>query len=555
MPMNAAIIPPELAGLGCRFVQQQGPAPVVHAQVDAAQWQAAAAAVATNGGRLVALWGIDRRGSGGGHAVACAYAFGAILVWLDLPLPLSPGLAGNATPAGDGATPGTVKTAALNYPDLAGIFPCASRMQRAVADLNGLHAMTTAPDGGTAMPVDRRPWLRHAAWPSDYFPLRIDADPALQFATDDERYPFVPVEGEGVHEIAVGPVHAGIIEPGHFRFSVVGEKVLRLEERLGYTHKGIEKRFSGMDPLLGAKLAARISGDTTVGYGWAYCAALESLCNTTAPARAVWLRALALERERVANHLGDLGALGNDAGFAFGLAQFSRLREDWLRRNHAVFGHRLLMDWIVPGGVRADPGTDSLRGLAADAAALGVEVTRLAAIYDGHAGLQDRFAGTGCVPAALARQLNLTGMAARASGVGSDLRAQVGAQPYHELAFRAARYTAGDVAARVAVRFEEIAESLRLIRAITELLPAGPVLETLGAPQACGHAAGWVEAWRGEVLVALELDEQACIRRAHCHDPSWQNWPVLEYAVVGNIVPDFPLINKSFNLSYSGQDL
>ena len=549
------IIPQELAGLGCRFVQQPGAVPMVHAQVDARQWRAAATAVAASGGRLVALWGTDRRGSGAGHAVAAAYALGPTLVWLDLALPLLPGSAENAAPEGVDTGPGAPEMPDQSYPDLAAIFPCASRMQRAVADLNGLHAVAATPDSGTALPVDRRPWLRHAAWPADYFPLRIDAKAEARYAATDERYPYVRVEGDGVHEIAVGPVHAGIIEPGHFRFSVVGEKVLRLEERLGYTHKGIEKCFAGMEPVQGARLAARVSGDTSVGYGWAYCAALESLSNGAVPERAVWLRALALERERVANHLGDLGALGNDAGFAFGLAQFSRLREDWLRRNHAVFGHRLLMDWIVPGGVRADPGTDALRALGADAGVLGIELARLANIYDGHAGLQDRFAGTGCVPEALARQLNLTGMAARASGVGSDLRAQAGFQPYRDLAFRITRYTAGDVAARVAVRFAEITESLRLIRAITASLPAGPVLEPPGMPQACGRAVGWVEAWRGEVLVALELDEQARIRRAHCHDPSWQNWPALEYAVVGNIVPDFPLINKSFNLSYSGQDL
>jgi Ni,Fe-hydrogenase III large subunit len=551
MASDAADIAPALADLGCRFVRQPGGAPIVRAQVDAAQWRGAAAAAASSGGRLVALWGIDRRGSGAGHAVAAAYALGSTLVWLDLPLADATGGAEGDAASAIAAPP----AGALVYPDLSSAFACASRMQRAVADLNGLHAVA-APQAGRPEPVvDRRPWLRHAAWPADYFPLRIDADAAMRPATTDERYPFVTVEGEGVHEIAVGPVHAGIIEPGHFRFSVVGEKVLRLEERLGYTHKGIERRFAGMEPAQGARLAARVSGDTTVGYGWAYCAAVESLCGSAVPQRALWLRALALERERIANHLGDLGALGNDAGFAFGLAQFSRLREDWLRRNAMVFGHRLLMDWIVPGGVRADVDTDALRALAADAVALDIEVARLAGIYDGHAGLQDRFAGTGCVPATLARQLNLTGLAARASGAGSDLRAHPGAQPYNDLDFRPALSSGGDVAARVAVRFAEITESLRLLGAIAGRLPAGPVLAPLGAPQPRGWAAGWVEAWRGELMVALELDEHARILRGHCHDPSWQNWPVLETAVIGNIVPDFPLINKSFNLSYSGQDL
>jgi Ni,Fe-hydrogenase III large subunit/Ni,Fe-hydrogenase III component G len=525
------------AALDGPWIRQAGPHAIFHARADAALWSATAARVQERGGRLVALWGSDRRSLDGQHAVAAAYALAGGLYWLDLPL----------AAAGDAHD-------APSYPDLGARFPCAVRMQRAVADLNGLLARA-AGASAEAPPVDARPWLRHAAWPPDYYPLRREASGRERFDAGDERYAFVAVEGEGVHEIAVGPVHAGIIEPGHFRFSVVGEKVLRLEERLGYTHKGVEKRFAGMTPAQGARLAARVSGDSTVGYGWAYCAAVEALCAAEPPARAQWLRALALERERVANHLGDLGALGNDAGFAFGLAQFSRLREDWLRRNHACFGHRLLMDWIIPGGVRSDLPAQDLHALADEAGALAGEVCRLGAIYDGHAGLQDRFAGAGCVSAALARRLGLTGLAARASGTGSDLRSLPEAQPYAALEFRAAAAGSGDVAARVAVRFAEIAESLRLIQGIARALPDGPVACDLGAPAPRGRGTGWVEAWRGELLVALELDDCGLLLRAHCHDPSWQNWPALEHAVIGNIVPDFPLINKSFNLSYSGQDL
>src|SRR6185369_10900394 len=193
-------------------------------------------------------------------------------------------------------------------------------------------------------------------WPEGYFPLRRDAAAAVGSMSPRpaQDYAFVRVEGDGVHEIPVGPVHAGIIEPGHFRFSVVGEKVLRLEERLGYTHKGIEQRFTGLAPLEAHRLAGRVSGDSTVAYAWAYCMALESAAGVTIPARAAWLRALMLERERVANHLGDLGALGNDAALGFGLAQFSRLREDWLRASARAFGHRLMMDRIVPGGVAGE---------------------------------------------------------------------------------------------------------------------------------------------------------------------------------------------------------
>ena len=261
----------------------------------------------------------------GGFSVCAAYALADGLVWLDLPLPAD-------APA---------------YPDLAPFFPCAVRMQRAAADLLGIVA---------AGARDTRPWLDHGAWPRRPVPVaRAGARRrGLARAGEVVDYPFVRVAGDGVHEIPVGPVHAGIIEPGHFRFSVVGEKVLRLEERLGYTHKGIEKRFTELAPLEAHRLAGRVCGDSTVAYAWAYCMALESAAGCAVPPRAAWLRALLLERERVANHLGDLGALGNDAALAFGLAQFSRLREEWLRVSKEVFGHRLMMDCVVPGGTAVD---------------------------------------------------------------------------------------------------------------------------------------------------------------------------------------------------------
>jgi len=517
--------PFQLPGLDSTFTRLPGTLPMYRAQVTKAQWRAAASVVRSLGGRLVTIWGIDRRSEAGYCAVAVAYALNAGLVWLDLPLN---------------------DTESTSYPDLTATFASAARMQRAVADLSGLIASGAA---------DTRPWLRHAAWPADYFPLCGENNGRERFEALDEPYAFVAVTGDGVHEIPVGPVHAGIIEPGHFRFSVVGEKVLRLEERLGYTHKGIEKRLEAMSLAQGTRIASRVSGDSTVAYGWAYCCAAEALCATQVPARAQWLRAFALERERVANHLGDLGALGNDAAFSFGLAQFWRLREAWQRRSEELVGHRLMMDWIVPGGVKSDLRVEALRTVGEDCVALEAQVRLLESIYDAHAGLQDRFVGTGRVDAQLARQLNLTGMAARASGVGSDLRCDFGGVPYENLQVRKAHAIDGDVAARVAVRFAEIYESLRLIRKIAQDLPSGPTLGNLSEPQARGCGAGWIEGWRGEVLVTIELDDRGLIRRAHCHDPSWQNWPALEHAVIGNIVPDFPLINKSFNLSYSGQDL
>lgn len=505
------------------------PLPVMHTvAADADDWLAQAHAVAAAGGRLLALWGAPRGYAQPTQAVVCAaWVLPSGVLWCDLPV-----------------------GADVSYPDLSGIFASAGRMQRAIADLSGLRARGA---------VDTRPWLDHGLWPTGYRPLSADVvESAFAGTATPAPYPFVRVAGDGVHEIAVGPVHAGIIEPGHFRFSVVGEKVLRLEEHLGYVHKGIERRFTELAPEDAYRLAGRVSGDSTVAFAWAYCMALESAAGLTIPPRATWLRALLLERERVANHLGDLGALGNDAGLAIGLAQFSRLREDWQRLSGKLFGHRLLMDRVIPGGVAVDLDAGAIARLHAQCAAIAKEVRAMRALYDEHAGLQDRFIGTGCIDAALVQRLGVVGLAARASGVQTDLRAQFKPAPYDQLDPRPASHDSGDVAARVCVRFQEVDESLRLLRAMLENLPPGPVTVPVELPTQDAIGLGCVEGWRGEVSVALHLqaaDGGTRIARCHCHDPSWQNWPALEHAVLGNIVPDFPLINKSFNLSYSGHDL
>ena len=483
------------------------------------EWRQVALDVAASGGRLLAIWG------GGEHrapSVHAAYALAQGLLVVDLRL----------------------EPAEQAYAGLEEVFPAASRMQRAAADLAGVRA--TDPD--------ERPWLRHAAWPAAFHPLLDEPVPEAPAVPEADAYPFVRVAGEGVHEIAVGPVHAGIIEPGHFRFSVVGEKVLRLEQRLGYAHKGIERRFTELPLMQGHRLAARVSGDSAVAFSWAYCQALEGAADAPVPARAAWLRALCLELERVANHLGDLGALGNDAGFAFGLMQFSRLKEGLLRTTERAFGQRYLMDVLVPGGVRADLLCETAP-LRAHAANLAGEVARLRDIYDEHAGVRDRFAGAGCVEPELAARLGLIGLAGRASGQAADLRVDRPWPPYDALAPVRCGGSAGDVAARVAVRFDEVAESCRLIQAILDGLPAGDCRVAVTTPPDGARGLGAIEGWRGPVLVALEAGAQGLIRRCHPHDPSWQNWPVLEHAIIGNIVPDFPLINKSFNLSYSGHDL
>jgi Ni,Fe-hydrogenase III large subunit len=475
-------------------------APAIGAIVVAgAEWRAAAECLAGEGGRLLALWADDSAATPCVHA-----AFATLSQGLLLTLPVE---------RGD------------SYPGIEDLYPAANRMQRAAAELQAVRC--TDPD--------RRPWLVHGPQP--------------------QTYAFVRVAGEGVHEIPVGPIHAGIIEPGHFRFSVVGEKVLRLEERLGYTHKAVERRFAAMALLDGHRLAARLCGDSAVGYSWAYLQALEGMSPVAIPPRAACLRALALELERIANHLGDLGALGNDAGFAFGLTQFSRLKELLLRATELALGQRYLFDFLVPGGVAADLGAGGQQALGACLDRLAAEVPRLREIYDEHAGLRGRYVGAGAVPPALAARLGATGLAGRASGQAYDLRVDQPCAPYAQFPPHKCGAVTGDVAARVAIRFDELLDSCRLVQALAAALPPGPCRVEVAAPPAGSAAIGLIEAWRGPILVALVAGPAGSIRRCHPHDPSWQNWPVLEHAIIDNIVPDFPLINKSFNLAYSGHDL
>jgi Ni,Fe-hydrogenase III large subunit len=282
--------------------------------------------------------------------------------------------------------------------------------------------------------------------------------------------------------------------------------------------------------------------------------AVEGATGTEPPRRALVLRGILLELERIANHLGDLGYLGNDVSLSFGFFQFWRLKEILLRLNARLFGHRYLMDLVVPGGVARDLDRKDTEQLLAQLEALRAEAAVLQSIYDEHAGAQDRFIMTGQVLPELAERMGLAGFAGRASGVKRDLRVDYPVPPYQQIDPRMISHTRGDVAARVLVRFEELFESMRLIQALVQELPPGGIRSPLTKAGAGASGVGWIEGWRGEVLIALEADGNR-IHRLHPHDPSWQNWPLLEHAVHGNIVPDFPLINKSFNLSYSGVDL
>jgi Ni,Fe-hydrogenase III large subunit len=425
------------------------------------------------------------------------------------------------------------------FPSVGALHPPAIRLERAIASLYGLEPVG-APD--------TRPWLDLGFWDVQH-PL------GARIPTPDTRrsYEFLPVEGENLHQIPVGPVHAGIIEPGHFRFTAGGETVVRLEQRLGYVHKGIESLMAGATIERAGQLAARTSGDSTVAYSFAFALAVEAALNVEAPLRAQYLRALMAELERLANHLGDIGAICNDASFALMHAHCGILREYVLRAANAAFGHRLMMDQVKPGGVANDLKSNGASHIREAVQHIRQRFPRLIELYDNTTSLLDRTATTGIVRPDLARQFGAPGYVGRASGRNFDARKTLGYPPYDKLEFAVPVLTAGDVDARVWVRIREVEQSLALIEQILDRMLEGPIAKRLGNVTA-GEGFGLVEGFRGDVLVWVRIDDS---RVVHCHlrDPSWFQWPLLEAAIEGNIVADFPLCNKSFNCSYSGHDL
>jgi Ni,Fe-hydrogenase III large subunit/Ni,Fe-hydrogenase III component G len=425
------------------------------------------------------------------------------------------------------------------FPSVAAHHPPAIRLERAIQDLFGLEAAGTP---------DPRPWLDLGFWDVQH-PLGKKA-PARKPAP----YKFLPATGEGLHQIPVGPVHAGVIEPGHFRFTANGEHVVRLEQRLGWVHKGIESLMAGATLDEAAKFASRTSGDSTVAYAYAFAQAAEAALQVRVPPRAAYLRALMAELERLANHFGDIGAICNDASFSLMHAQCGILRERTLRAADACFGHRLMMDAIVLGGVTRDITAEGIRQVEALLAEVRGVFPRLVELYDNTASLQDRTVTTGIVKSALAKQFGAGGYVGRASGRAFDARRVFAYAPYNKLSFDVPVLDEGDVNARVWIRVREVEQSLSLIEQILNALPKGDLKASNGTSTAC-EGLGFAEAFRGDVMVWLRLDGKSRVSRCHMRDASWFQWPLLEAAVEGNIVADFPLCNKSFNCSYSGHDL
>lgn len=428
-----------------------------------------------------------------------------------------------------------------DFPSVGKLHAPAIRLERAIRDLFGLEPV--------GLP-DTRPWLDHGVWG-----VRFPLGPRRRVEAKSVPYTFLPVDGEGLHQIPVGPVHAGIIEPGHFRFTANGEAVARLEERLGYVHKGIESLMAGASIEQGAKFAGRTSGDSTVAYALAFAQAVESAFGLKVPRRAVWLRALMAELERIANHLGDIGAVCNDASFSLLYAECGILRERTLRCAQACFGHRLMMDQVVPGGVACDLADDGIGHLRSLVETIRHRFPELIEIYDNTASLQDRTVATGYLASTLARDFGAGGYVGRASGRAFDARKAVAYPPYDDLDFVAPVRDQGDVNARVWIRIREVEQSLNLIDQIIERLPRGKTRSALGTADEAREGLALVEGFRGDVLAWLRIDANGRIARCHLRDPSWFQWPLLEAAVEGNIVADFPLCNKSFNCSYSGHDL
>lgn len=428
-----------------------------------------------------------------------------------------------------------------SVPTLAGVSFQAGRFEREMRDLYGIVPL--------GHPLARR-MIRHDHWPQGWYPMRSDAGSPPAFPAADDEFPFLRIEGPGVYEIPVGPVHAGLIEPGHFRFSVVGETILRLKARLWFVHKGVEKLAEGRHPVDALPLAERVSGDTAVGHALAFCLAVEDAYGIRVPAEVAAVRAALLELERIHNHVADIGALCNDVGYGLAQSHAQRVREEFLRLNKEITGHRLLRNGVVPGVARLlrVPDLDRIVALSAD-------IAETAQIALNNSIVRDRFTGTAVLSTEQARELGALGYVARASGVDIDARRD---HPFHPATadLPSAVRSDGDVLARFGVRTSEIATSTDLLRELIPTLdtdPAGRALPTgIGVPLS---GIGLVEGWRGTIAHRVEIDGDGRLTRWKVVDPSFLTWPALPMALADTIVPDFPLVNKSFNLSYAGNDL
>jgi Ni,Fe-hydrogenase III large subunit/Ni,Fe-hydrogenase III component G len=405
---------------------------------------------------------------------------------------------------------------------------------------------------------DLRPIILHENWPSDVFPLRKDFDWQTRPEVARGTYRFQKVKGEGIYEIPVGPIHAGIIEPGHFRFSVAGERIVLLEPRLGYTHKGSEKLFEILSLDDKVRLSEKISGDSSFSHSLAFCQTMEQLSNTVVPKRALYLRVVYAELERLANHLGDIGAIMTDTGFNFGGAHGSRLREMIMQINERLTGNRFLRGVNTVGGVVKDINEEEKDELARELIKTQNDFSEVIAVAENSTSLFNRLKGTGVLSLEAVKSHEVTGVAGKSVGVPNDARVDYPYAGYKEIPVgEIPTENDGDVYARFHVRIKETYASIKIIQNALQNITEGPINQ-IGQNiifKQNALAVGVVEGWRGEIVYFATTDKNGNISRVAPRDPSFVNWAILKDAGFDNVVPDFPLINKSFNLSYSGNDL
>jgi Ni,Fe-hydrogenase III large subunit/Ni,Fe-hydrogenase III component G len=431
------------------------------------------------------------------------------------------------------------------FPSLTNAVHAANWQEREIQDWFGLKLL--------GHPNPRRCAL-HDDWPEVY-PLRKDFDLRSKLPPfQGERHKVRPVEGEGVFQVPVGPVHAGVIEPGHFRFSVAGEPVLYLQLRLFYVHKGTEKLFESLPLPHCVRLAESVSGDSSFAHATAFCHAVERAAGVEAPPRARALRTICLELERIYNHVGDIGAICTDVAFVTANMHAMRLKESVLRLNEQLTGNRLLRGLAALGGVRLDFEAEQIKAIEKLIADFKPAFESLVELIRKSPGTRDRLETTGVLKPAVARNLGVVGVAGRASGYQFDSRRDFPHAFYDQVQFSVPVFTEGDVQRRMVVRREEVFQSLSIIGQVIGKLPAGPIRTPLDDVPAGRTALGFVEGWRGEIFYWLRAGPHNRLARCKVKDPSLQNWPALSEAILGNIIPDFPVVNKSFNLSYSGTD-
>jgi Ni,Fe-hydrogenase III large subunit/Ni,Fe-hydrogenase III component G len=430
---------------------------------------------------------------------------------------------------------------------IATIFPSATWPERECRDMYGI---------GFNGAFDTRRMVLHETYPVGFYPLEKSFKNApvatKKTVSPDEEYPFRTVSGNGVYQVPVGPVHAGIIEPGHFRFSVIGETVFNLEVRLFYTHRGIEKLAEGKDPAACVRVAEAVSGDESVANATGFCMATERLSGITVPDRAWHIRTVFCESERICSHLGDLSGMLTDVAFALGASHFAVLREEFFREQEKISGSRFLRSMIVQGGVNRDIQVETLARYHEFLARFAKEFRAGLAIVLSTPSVIDRFTQTGVIRKPLLGPLNITGPVARASGSERDVRVDHPYGIYDRFVPVPHTLSDGDVLARFTVKAAEVLDSLSLIEKVIAAMPEGPVMST--EPVRNGAALALVEGPRGENLCWVEVREGK-IFRYKVRTASYCNWLAIEHAVPGNIIADFPVINKSLNLSYAGTDL